>query len=152
MYFSGFTIVEILVVVAIIVLLAGLALLGLTSLRDRLALEDATSSLVFHLEESKTRAVAGRGGVSHGIHFADDGYAQFAGAVYDEDDVTNILHELDPRLEMTTDILAGETAVVFSRITGATDAPVTLTIGLRRDPDTRRVVIVGSGGDISYGE
>lgn len=152
LYFSGFSIVEILVVVAIVVSLAGVALLGLARVRDRLSLDDAAGAMVFHLEESKARAVAGHGGVSHGIRFADDSYSQFAGSAYDENDDSNVLHELDPRLRLTTDILGDEPAVVFSRITGAADESVTLTIGLRRDPDTRRVIVIGPGGDISYGE
>lgn len=143
---------EILVVVAIVVTLAGIALLGLAHMRDRLSLDDAASAMVFHLEESKARAVAGFGGASHGVYFADDAYAQFAGNAYDAEDDSNVLHELDPRLRLTTDILEGESAVVFSRITGAADESLTITISLRRDPETRRVILIGPGGDISYGE
>lgn len=146
---QGFSLIEILVVVAIVTALAVVGLLSLTSMRDRLLLDDAQSSLAFHLEESKARAVAGTGGVEHGVYFSEDTYVQFLGDVYDPGDASNTAHALDPGLTLTTDIL-GDEVVIFSRITGTVDEAVTLTLSLNNDPTKTRVIIIGEGGDISY--
>lgn len=148
----GFSVIEILVVVAIVTMLAALAILGLSSMRDRLLLDDAERALTFHLEETKARAVAGTGGVTHGVYFSNGAYTEFVGGAYDADDVSNIAHELDSRLQLTTDILDDETAVVFARITGTVSEAVTVTIALQRNPSVSRIVRIGPGGDISYGE
>lgn len=149
---AGFSVIEIIVVVAIVTMLAALAMLGLSTMRDRLLLNDAERALAFHLEETKARAVAGTGGTPHGMYFADNAYTEFVGNVYDADDADNVPHELDPRLQLTTDILSGEASVVFARITGTVSEAVTITVALRRDPDVSRIVQIGPGGDISYGE
>lgn len=146
---QGFSLIEILVVVAIVAALAAVGLLSLTSMRDRLLLDDAQSSLAFHLEESKARAVAGTGGTEHGVYFSENAYVQFLGDVYDPGDASNTAHALDPGLTLTTDIL-GDEVVIFSRITGTVDEAVTLTLSLDNDPTKTRVIVIGEGGDISY--
>lgn len=148
---SGFSLIEILVVVAIVAALAVVALLSLTAMRDRLVLNDARSALAFHLEESKARAVAGLGSESHGVYFGGNMYAQFTGDEY-EDDESATEYPLDPRLTISTDILDDEEVIVFSRITGTTDEAVTVTISLNNDPTKTRVIVIGEGGDISYQE
>lgn len=147
----GFSLIEIVIVVAIVAALAVVAMLSLTSMRDRLLLDDAQSSLAFHLEELKSRAVAGTGGEAHGVYFHDEGYVQFVGDAYDPNDASNDPHMIDPGLTLTTDIL-GDEEVIFSRITGTTDDTVTLTIRLANDPTKTRVIVIGEGGDVSYQE
>lgn len=144
--------IEILVVVAIVVLLAIVALLSLSSMRDRLLLNDAESSLIFHLEESKARSVSGSGGEPHGIYFEADSYTQFTGDEYDENDSSNMVQQIDPALEFVTDILEDENGVVFSRITGTTGENVEIKIRLKNDPSSLRQVMVGAGGDITSGD
>lgn len=148
----GFSLIEIVTVVAIVAGLAVVAMLSLTAMRDRLLLDDARSALSFHLEESKARAVAGKGGESHGVYFASDRYVQFVGDEYEGDDDSNAEHPLDPGLTLTTDILDDEEVIIFSRITGTVGETVTLTISLNNDPTKTRVIMVGEGGDISYAE
>lgn len=149
---SGFSLIEILVVVAIVAALAVVAMLSLTAMRDRLVLNDARGALAFHLEESKARAVAGLGSESHGVYFSDNMYAQFTGDEYEDDEESNTEYPLDPRLTLATDILDDEEVIIFSRITGAVGETVTLTLSLNNDPTKTRVIVVGEGGDISYQE
>lgn len=143
----GFSFIEIMVVVAIVLALAAVTVVSLTAMKDRMLLKEAQSTIAFHLEESKARSVAGRGGEPHGVNFGDGQYTQFEGDEYDADSPLNVLHDLDPRLTVTTDIMDSEKSVVFSRITGRTEEEVRITISLS---DDERTVVVGVGGDISY--
>ena len=149
---NGFSFIEILVVVAVVLLLALVAFTSLSSLHERNLLRDASNTLVFHLEESKARSVAGTGGEPHGLYFAEDYYVQFIGSEYDALEPSNVVHQLDPAITLTIDILEGEDEIIFSRITGRSSSEASFTIELQNNPDEERVVLVGAGGDISYEE
>lgn len=148
---SGFTFVEIMVVVAVLLALSVIAVVSLGALNDRLLLRSASSDIAFALESAKARSVAGTDGVAHGIYFSDDRFIEFSGD-YVENDDDNVTHELDDRVTLSTDILNGEESVTFSRITGMVGESVTITVALKSDPAKTKSVVVGPGGDISYGE
>lgn len=144
---SGFTLVEVLVVLAILSVLSTLGMVSWTAARERAELTAVANTIVLHLEESKARAVAGTGGVPHGVWFGDDRYVQFAGATYDPDDVTNAVHTLDGSFSLS--VTSGEDEVVFARITGMVEDALTITVARTSDPSAARTMIVGNGGDIS---
>lgn len=152
MFHRGFTFVEILTVVAVVAVLAAVAVVSLQTISERLLLRAAANDIGFALEAAKAGSVAGAGGVPHGVAFAADGYTEFAGESYDSDDADNVSHQLDPRLQLAADILNGESAVVFSRIRGTIGSMATITVSFRADPNHRRTVTIGAGGDISYGD
>jgi len=148
---NGFSFIEILVVVAIVLVLALVAFTSLSALHERNLLRDAGSTLMFHLEESRARSVAGTGGEAHGIYFGNNYYVQFMGT-YVPSDPSNVVHQLDPALTLTIDILNSEDEIIFSRITGRSSSAASLSVALQSDPTKERVVLVGAGGDISYEE
>lgn len=147
----GFSLVEILVVLAVIIALTTIALWSLGSMSERLLLRSAVSDIAFVLEAQKAKAVSGTGGVAQGVFFNASSYTEFAGSEYDEDEDDNFTHSLDSRLVLSTDII-GEESIIFSRITGATGDSVTVTVSLANDATRFRTVVVGLGGDIAYGE
>lgn len=147
----GFSFIEIVVVIAIVLVLTAISVVSLKSMQERLLLRSAASDIVFSLEAAKARSVAGTGGVVHGVYFGEATYVEFRGLSYDANAEHRLVHELDPRLSITTDIL-GETSVVFSRITGTVGTTVRITVALTADPTNYREIWVGTGGDIAYGE
>ena len=148
----GFTFIEIMVVVTIVLVLSAIAIVSLSAMQERMTLNSAASELIFYLEESKSRAVAGVQGQPHGIYFNTDYYVQFRGDEYDPNDSANTIHEIDPRLKLTTDILNDEESIIFSRITGATEDSYLIVISLKNNENNSRSVLVGAGGDIARGD
>jgi prepilin-type N-terminal cleavage/methylation domain-containing protein len=149
---KGYTFVEIMLVVAVILILSALAVWSLSSMSDRLLLRSTASDIAFRLEAAKARSVAGTGGGQHGLVFLEDAYVEFEGETYDEDDVDNVIHEVPSRVNIATDILDDEPVIVFSRLNATVAEPVVITISLVDDPSATRIIMVGVGGDISYGE
>lgn len=148
----GFSFIELMVVIAVVALLATVAVVSLSAMQERLLLNSARSNVAFHLEEMRAKAVAGSGGVSHGVNFSRDRYVQFQGGSYSAIDSQNSVHVIDDRLEIVTDIIGNSKSIVFDRITGTTGSRVAVTIRSRMNPENQQVVVVGTGGDISYGE
>lgn len=144
----GFSLVEIIVVLAIISILSSIGVMGWSAARERTALTAEANAIVLHLEETRARAVAGTGGTTHGVWFDDDRYVQFAGATYDAGDETNRIHVLDERFMLSV-LPAEADEVVFARITGRVDEAFTVEVSRRDDPGASRTIIVGAGGDVS---
>jgi prepilin-type N-terminal cleavage/methylation domain-containing protein len=149
---KGFTFIEIMVVVSIVLVLSAIAIVSLSAMQERMLLNTAASGLVFHLEESRSRSVAGVQGQPHGIYFDIDYYVQFRGEEYDPNDSSNTMHEIDPRLELSTDILESEESIIFSRITGTTDESHTITVSLKNQVGNNQSIVVGVGGDITHND
>src|SRR5690606_21592269 len=93
----GFTFIEIMVVVAIVLILAAVAVVSLSAMSERLLLRSTAGDIAFALEGAKARSVAGVGGVSHGVRFSEDSYTEFRGAVYAAGGSGNVTHALDGR-------------------------------------------------------
>jgi hypothetical protein len=93
--------------------------------------------------------VAGLAGTPHGIYFEEGQYTQFQGNSFNANNNTNIVHQIDPRLEISTDII-NDDSVIFSRMTGAAGSESIITISVRSNPEKNRVIIVGPGGGIGY--
>ncbi len=152
MNMRGFTFIEIMVVVAVVLVLSAIAVWSLGAMNERLLLRAAMSDVAFALEAAKARAVAGTGGEPHGVNFEADHFTEFSGNSFNVDDEGNVVHALDDRVGLSTDILQSEESVIFSRLSGAIDEAVTITVYLIDDPDMNKTIVIGPGGDISYGE
>lgn len=146
----GFSFIELMVVIAVVTVLATVAVVSLSAMQERLLLNHTRSNIAFHLEEMRAKSVAGSGGVAHGVNFSRDRYVQFSGGTYGANNSDNSIHVVDGSLEIVTDIIGNDKSVVFDRITGTAGSRVVVTIRSRANPENRQIVVVGTGGDISY--
>jgi|GEM_PF-5321948 len=144
----GFTLIEIMVVIGIMMLLFSVGVLSINMLLERMVINAATNELIFTLEEAKAGAVAGSQGDVHGVYFSGNGYTEYIGDI----DNHNVTHDLDGRLQLETDIINTDNSVTFSRITGAASQRTTITISFKDQPEKQSVVVIGKGGDISRSE
>lgn len=149
--FQGFTLIELMIVMAIMLLLGSVAVIGWNNMRESALLRAETDTLLFYLEESKSRSVAGTGGEAHGVYIEEDVYTQFSGSTYSAGDGDNIVHAIDPKLELSIEG-SGTDTIVFSRITGFVGNTATVTVALRDNASTTKMIVVGAGGDISIVE
>lgn len=140
---------ELIVVIAIVLILLAVSVWSLQFMQERVLLNTLQSSLVFNLEEAKAKAVAGKNGLPHGIYFTENSYVQFSGYEYDPEDVNNVVHDIDSRLLLSTDILGNEEVIIFSRITGSASDEAIIEISSRANPENRKVIKIGQGGGIT---
>lgn len=143
----GFSAIELLVGIAIMASLALIGVINYMDSREQAHVRALTTTLVFHLEETRTAAIAGKGGDVHGVHFDTDAYTVFSGLVYDADDVENIQYPIEEGFVLSTDM--PDDVVIFSRITGAVSNPGTVTIMSAGDETVYREIVIGPRGDIS---
>lgn len=144
---KGFTLIEILITIAIVSILTAITVNYFNDLRQDKALLGVSETISAYLEETKTNSQAGLNGEKHGIKFATSTYTIFEGSSYDVDDPNNKELTIDSDFEIETNLTDNE--IIFSRINGEPNNFGTVTIYLTNDHNIFKEVIVGELGDIS---
>ena len=142
----GFTLIEILVAMALLVLLAVFFMAGLSGFLGASGLEQATDEAVGLLREARSQTLAAEGGEGYGVRFASSSLTRFRGGVYVPGDPGNTVVSL-PRTVAIIAIELGTTSssVTFERLTGAAAATGTIRFQAKRTGRVRQVEVLPSG-------
>jgi len=147
-YNQGFTLIEILVSVAVIVLLGSAGLVSFTTSRNVRDLSTGTQTVlsVFRLAQSKT--LAGENDSAWGVHLAAGQVELFEGNTYAGS--ANIqVYALPISLEITNISLnGGGSDILFQRITGEADKSGTFTINVTARPASATGIIIDTSGKV----
>lgn len=111
---KGFSLVEMVVVVAIISIMAGILILSFASAQRDAVLEEAGASVMHAFEGARNRSTAGVGGGDHGIKMKDSKISVFTVDEYNFENVERVI-DLSPSIESNS---SDEIRLVFKRITG----------------------------------
>lgn len=142
---SAFTIIEIMIVVGIITILAGISIpvsnifisrneLGSEALKITDALRRARAQSMYAVEDS-----------AWGVHFTSADYTIFRGSSYNASDAFNDTFTLPGILNISgITITGGGSDIIFDRITGVTSTFGTTTI--QGDSSESRTIVVNPGG------
>lgn len=145
----AFTMIELLVVVAIISILTGMTLFGFGGIANNNALTGAHRQVLSALEEARARALASSNDSAHGVHFSATALTLFEGDTYDVSDPSNRVITLSGRVSVSDITLAGGgTEIVFLKASGATTQAGTITVSLVSDASVSRTVVVETSGRI----
>lgn len=138
---SGFTLMEVLIVIAMSILLAGLTLpIGFRFFQSQM-LDEAALGVGSALDRAGTMAGQGKNDSAFGVKFLPGGYTVFQGGSYASRTVGE-----DENFVLASNIaVAGADEIVFSKI-GATTTPASVTLTLGQDTET---VSVGAFGYVS---
>lgn len=132
---NGFSLIEIIVVVAIIMLLIGLAGASFRTFGQNVSLGSAAQRVVIVLDEARNRTIGSEDDSHFGVHFEADRYVLFKGDTYNANSPDNVVHTLPTGIELSAITLAGGGSdVPFAGVSGRTTKTGTVT--LRRTSDT----------------
>lgn len=148
----GFTVLEILIVITVFVVMAGIVTVSLSRYTRAQAVTGAATALVSELEDARSRTLASRGGVQYGVHLEDGSITLFRGETYDPNSAQNEVTSLDPRVTLTPSLASGGADIVFERLSGETDDHGTIVVALASDAAFARTIILQQTGLISYND
>ena len=143
---SGFTLIEIVIVVGIIALVTTIMVIPFASFRDQALLDGATEETLALLHEARARTVSSDGASRYGVYLESDKITLFKGASFpgagDPDNKEINFHN---RLVLTKSASLAD-GVVFGRLTGKASASGTTTISLIDDDAKSRTIEISSAG------
>ena len=122
----GFSVIEVLVVAALLGMLAAIALSGFGNLARHAALESATHNLYTALSEARSATLASEFGEQFGVRIEEDRFIRFRGAAYNPAAATNDIVFFSGVTVTTT--LAGGPTIMFAKQTGTTTNSGTITL------------------------
>ena len=124
---AGFTLVEIIVVAALIAIIASVIMYGFSNYAGFQQYNSAVSDVSFLLKQSNMRARSAEGDSSYGVKFTSNSLTQFVGDAYsaaDPDNETTTYELITFNLELT----GGTDEIIFNKLTGLPSATGTIEV------------------------
>ncbi len=151
---SGLSLIEILVVLAIVVAITFFAVLNLSGTYRQKALENDAAKIVFSLRTAKEKSISQQDGNQWGVHFENSAdkigvYAVFAGSGFSTS--TSIIYKnLDPSVQFIIPGQGSSVDIFFSKVYGLSSVSTSIIISLRSDSSNQRVIGITQNGGIQY--
>jgi len=118
---SGFTFVEVVLVIAIFGILLGLSAMYYNSTQVRTDIHTQAANIVHYLRLSQSNAASGLNNQDHGIHFESGSYTTFKGSSYVQNDPNNFVMDLPTTMILNNiNLNGGGSNIIFIKSTGET--------------------------------
>lgn len=147
---SGFTLIEIMLVIALFFIVIGLSILYVQTSQLRADLNTQTANIVSYLRLAQSNAISGHVNKINAMHLESDTYTLFIGRTYDPTESSNYTPDIPPTITIKNIALNGGGAdIIFDKSNGGTDSFGTFDI--RSDQINKSITItILPIGTISY--
>ncbi len=147
---SGITLIEILVVAAVVLLLSSMALAAFGTFRARKTMDVSVEVVMTAFGRARLDTISSKEDQQYGVHLESGRVVYFMGPTYSAVAATNIVYALDPVLEVANVTLAGGGSdVLFNRLTGGTGQAGTFEIRLKGNTTIRTLITVNGTGAVT---
>jgi len=147
---KGFTLVELLVATAIMVVMISIGVVTFVSSKNASSLNSYTDGIISSLEQARGNALSGKEGSSYGIKFTTNTltHTLFTGSTYSSSATTNVVTQIGTGYTLTTNLTGSSNTIVFSRLTGVPSATGTITL-LQQATSKSKIITIGTQGNIT---
>ncbi|MEI6022238.1 MAG: prepilin-type N-terminal cleavage/methylation domain-containing protein [bacterium] len=146
---SGFTLVEILFVLGIIVILSSIFSLSFSSFRSSQVLKNNMDSALSLLYEARTDTISGLNGTTYGVNFETNQMTFFSGSSYAAGASGNRVVQYDTGVTMSAISLSDSgSQIIFNKITGVPNQYGTIT--LTAQGGSTKIITIGASGSVSH--
>lgn len=146
---SGFTLIELVVVIAILILLLGVVLPNFNFFQRQSALESATQEITGALRLAQNKTLASEDASAFGVYFESDKFIIFKGATFYPSSPDNIIYNLNSSLKISEVNLGGGNSLVFSRLSGETANYGSLKVAEANNGAKNKIIFIDSSGTVS---
>jgi len=151
---SGFTLVELLVIVTILTILTTMSISALFSFRKESYLSSGTEEIINILRLAQNKTLASEGAGQYGVYFEDSTtphqYILFKGTDFaSRDNSFDQVKKLSESIEIYEINLNGSKEVVFNQITGETYQSGNISLRLKSDTSKNKTIYIENSGQIS---
>jgi prepilin-type N-terminal cleavage/methylation domain-containing protein len=131
-YKQGVTLLEIMIVLAIVVILIAVVVPQFSRMRENQVIKNAVADVVSTLSRARSSTLASIDSSEYGVHFQSDQVIIFKGTAYSPGDTDNEIINITSPASISNVTLGGVSAtsgdVYFSRLSGAPSDTGTVTI------------------------
>lgn len=145
---KGFTLLEIVLVVAISAVILGIVLFSFAGYRNREILKSTTLQVVSILRDARAKTLVAEGDSVYGVHFDVDQIILFTGSSYSPNSISNETTTIPSAIGLATTSL-GATDVVFNRLSGEPSVTGEIYIYRLAEPQASTTVTINGAGIIS---
>lgn len=145
----GFSLIEILIALAVVAILASMTIVGFRYFQNRVSLDNNVLQIVSALELARNRTISSLDENYYGVHFSTTSYVVFPGPSYDPVNAANEIHDIPALLEIfSINLNGGGQEIIFDRLTGRTSQPGQIGLRMASDPGQTKIVYIESSGRI----
>lgn len=146
---EGFTLIEILIVVAIIAVVTLVALASLSTLQRQVDITSSSQNIISVLHLARSKTLASEGANSYGVHFETSQYVLFTGTSYSSSDTNNKVYSLSGVQISQINLAGGGSEVVFDRIQGTTSENGNIVLVSTTNASQTAQIDINSSGQTS---
>lgn len=146
----GFSLIEILIVVAIISSLASAVVFSIVSFRVQIDLNTTSQNILNVLRIARAKTLASEGASRYGVHFESGTFVLFKGASYNPFASDNEPHPLSANLEIANILISGGSEVIFDRLTGGTSNIGSVQLRQISDIAKNKTIVIELSGEVSF--
>lgn len=144
---SGITMLELVVVIAIIIVLASLIITSFSAFRNSKVLDTGVENILSVLAKARGNTLSSKNAYQYGVHFETSQVVLFRGATYSSSDPSNEVVSLDSAVEISSITLTGGGSdVIFDRLTGKTNMDGTVIIRINSDTSKTKTITINATG------
>lgn len=144
---AGFTVLEILIVVSVLLVIISIVVSPFSSFRNRSILNTEVENIITLLNEARSNTLASLNDSEYGVHFEANRMVLFKGNLFTEPDPDNKEIIFDQTVYISNILLTGGGAnVIFNRLTGKSDEHGTITIALTSSSTINNIIHIYSTG------
>ncbi len=146
---KGFTLVELIFVIAIMGVLTSIVVSSMNTSRIKKEQDQIVQTLAVHLEKQKADTQAGKDGAVYGVKISPDSYVLYKGTSFSPSAPTNTEITLPSDYQIEETLTNANNLINFSRLTGDANEVATLTIRHIENKVTPQQIVISKNGSIS---
>lgn len=148
---SGFTLVETLIVLGVIVVFASMAGLNLVGVYHQRNLNNYSSKIAYILRAARDKSINQENADQWGVHFdnSSSSFALFQGGSYNGGVISQYAR-LSSDIKFVNPSSGSSLDIVFGKITGLPSSTSSVIISLINNINVSSTITINSNGEISY--
>jgi len=147
--YRGFTLMEVLVGIAILLFLSVIAMSVFSNLRNTQSLNGSVEQIITVIEEARVKTLSSSKSLQYGVRFGSDKIVLFEGGVFIEGAINNQETLFPDSVEIYAVLLnEGGSDVIFRKLTGETDQFGTISVRSKKNQSVSKDIKIKSTGVI----
>jgi prepilin-type N-terminal cleavage/methylation domain-containing protein len=149
-YKKGITLMELIIVIAIIGILSTLVFSSLSETKNNQILKSTVEDVVSVIDKARSQTLASLNLTTYGVHFESNKIVLFSGTTYNTDNASNEVIDISSPANISNISFAGgATEFYFNRLSGVPSKTGNITISISSNANLVKTITISSTGGVS---